>query len=227
MHPAAGDEIQWSAYWSIGAELNLDIMIASHALILATTEGVEVLAVEVAQNTGDILPIVIYGMSDSVRSRDSRDGKFRGRNSEALIDVHLGARRMVHCHQIQIVVVIGFPQFRCKPKIVITIMRTELVWTDFVPFFRGFHPCRTDGVDPEPYRRTPRNCILHKFHLLAVVSEQERAGTLQTLLGHNFLIAFQIEFGTDRAVRPDDSRHIEMSLIAEPKVKKRSGDRLL
>ena len=136
-------------------------------------------------------------MSDSVRSLDGGDAKLGGWNHEPLIHEHLGSRRMVHGHQIQIVVVVGFPQFRSKAQIVITIVRNEFVWTDLVPLFRSFDARRTNRVDSESDRGTPRHRVLHKFDLLTVVSEQEWARTLQSLLGHNFLIGFQIEFGAD------------------------------
>ena len=64
MHPAMRDQEERPAGWNIVAEIHFDIMIARHALILAATESVQVLAVEDACRT----PVTSLPLSSTARA---------------------------------------------------------------------------------------------------------------------------------------------------------------
>ena len=113
-------------------------------------------------------------MRDVVRRLDRGDAKFRRRNHETLVDKNLRARRMVHRHEREIVVVVNLPQLRRDADIVVAVVRHQLVSPDLVPLSGRRDLRRTERVDAQANRRTPRNRVFHKLHLLSVVGEQER-----------------------------------------------------
>ncbi len=134
---------------------------------------------------------------------------------------------MIHDHQAEVVVVVDFPEFGGDAKVVITIARNELIAPDLVPLFGRFNSRRAERVDAQADRRTPRHCILHELHLLAVVSKEKRTRTFQTLLANDFLIGFYLKLGAHSAVGPNDANHIGTRLFTETEVKQWTGDRLL
>ena len=106
---ALRDQIERTAFGRVVAEVDLEIMIAGYALILAAAKAIESLSVERADDIGDVLAVVIDGASNLVRRGNGGDAKFGGRNHEALIDKDLRALRMIHRHQRQVVVIVDFP----------------------------------------------------------------------------------------------------------------------
>ena len=134
---------------------------------------------------------------------------------------------MIHGHQADVIVVVDLPQFRGNPQIVIAVVRHQLIAPDLVPLAGRRDFRRAQRVDPQPDRRSPRHRVLHKFHVLAVVREQERADCLQSLLGHHFLIRFHFKFRAHRSVRPHNAHNFRARLISQSKMKLRPVDRLL
>ena len=67
MQPAFGDEIERAAGGNVVAEVDLDIMIARDSLILAATEGVEIVSVERAQGLRYVVAVVVDGADDGMR----------------------------------------------------------------------------------------------------------------------------------------------------------------
>ena len=221
------NQVERAALRRVVAEIDFEIMIARHALELAAAEAAHGFSVERADQVRDVLAGVIHRARDVVRRCDRGDAKFRRRNHEALVDKNLRAGRMIDRHEREIVVVVDFPQFRGDADIVEAVVRHELVASDLVPLSGGRDLRRAQSVDAQPDGRTPGNRVLHKLHLLSVVGEQERAGRLQALLGHDFLVGLHAKLGAHRAVRPDDPHHLRLGLLAQTEMKLRSGDRLL
>src|ERR1044071_909201 len=100
---------------------------------------------------------------------------------------------MIDDHQRELIVVVSFPKLGGDPQVVIAIMWHELIATDLVPLFRRFDARRSERVDAQTDCRTPRHRILDEFHLLAVVSKQERTRAFETLLDRDLLIGFRSE----------------------------------
>ena len=109
VHPSLGNEPQRPARRYVVAQVDLDIVIAGKALVLSAAEGIEVSAIELADDRGHIGASIVDGFRDGVRRRDGGDGQLDRRNHEPLIGKNLGAGRMVDHHQLQVVVVVGFP----------------------------------------------------------------------------------------------------------------------
>src|SRR5208282_5836843 len=96
-----------------------------------------------------------------------------------------------------------------------------------VPFSGRSDLRRTESIDAQADRRTPGNRVLHKLHLLSVVSEQERTRSFQALLGDDVRVRVHAKFGADSAVRPDCLHDVRLGLFSQSKMKLRAGDRLL
>ena len=110
------------------AEVDLDVVIARHALVLAAAEGVEVAAVERADDFGDVVAVVVDGAGDGRAAAPTAVmASFAGGIDEALVDEDLGACGMIDGHQREIVVVVRLPQFAGDAEIVVAIVRHELV----------------------------------------------------------------------------------------------------
>ncbi len=133
---------------------------------------------------------------------------------------------MIDDHQTQVIVVVGLPEFSGNSYVVKTVTRDQLISSNLVPLLRRFDSCRSQGVDAQSDRRTPRHSILHEFHLLAVVRKQKRTRPFETLFSLHFLICFYLEVCADTSVRPNDAYYISAGLIPETEMNQRSGDRL-
>src|SRR4029077_15206005 len=125
------------------------------------------------------------------------------------------------------VIIICFPQLASKSKVVVTVVRDKLISTDFVPFFGRRNLGRTQVVNPQPDCGAPRNCILYKLHFLAVIGKKERTGPFQTLFRGNSLIAFEVEFCSDRPVWPYDTDNVGACLFAQTEMNDWTSYRLL
>ena len=75
-------------------------------------------------------------------------------------------------------------------------------------------------------RGRPWGTVLHETHLLAVPREEPRAGAFEPLHGADFPIGLQREFRLSYAVRPDDSRDIDLGMVPNAEVQKRGRERL-
>src|SRR5271168_3086606 len=116
---ALGDEIKWTAFRRILAEIHFEIMITSQSLELSASETAYGFSVEFAQEVCNILSGIVRGARDWLRRGDGGDAKFRGRNYEPFIHKNLGANGMVDRHEREIIVVIDFPQFRGYTNVVV------------------------------------------------------------------------------------------------------------
>ena len=106
-------------------------------------------------------------------------------------------------------------------------MRYQLVAPDLVPLFRRRDVRRAERIDAQTDRGTPWNRVLHKLHLLPVIGEEERTRPFQALLGHDFLVGFDIKFGPHRPIRPNDPHDLGPRLLTQAEMNLRSRDRLL
>ena len=116
MQPSARDEIQRASCGCantgcVWAEVDFDVMLVRDALVLATAEGVQIAAVESAESVGDVVAVVIDCVGDGMRCLGRGDCQLDGRYDEAFVGEDLGALRVVDRHQLEPVVVIGFPEF--------------------------------------------------------------------------------------------------------------------
>src|SRR6476646_5072533 len=127
MHPASGDEPQRPGGWYIVSQIDLDIMIAGHALILATPECVKVFAIEIAHDGGDIAAIIIDSAGYLMESADRGDGKFCRWDHKAFIHKNICSSRMVYHHEREVIVIVGLPQFCGETEIIKTIVGSQLV----------------------------------------------------------------------------------------------------
>src|SRR5437660_677047 len=109
MHPASGDKPQWSGCWSVVAQVNLNIMIASHTLVLAASESVQVFSVESAHEGGDV-PAIVVDRADYLMGCFNRgNGKLCRWNHKALVHKNIGPKRVIDHHEGEVIVVIGLP----------------------------------------------------------------------------------------------------------------------
>src|SRR6266446_949066 len=125
------------------------------------------------------------------------------------------------------VIIVCFPQLARKSKVVVTVVGDKLISTDFVPFFSCRNLGCTQIIDPQTNCGAPGNCVLYKLHFLAVIGKKERAGPFQTLFRGNCLVAFEVEFCSDRSVWPYNTDYIGACLFAQAEVNYWTGYRLL
>ena len=109
VHPAFGYEIQRAVGRNVIAQIYFDVMIARDALILAASEGVEISIVEIAHNFRYIMAVVIDCTDDLMRSLNRDDSGLYCRHCESLVSEDLRARRMIHGHESEIVVIVSLP----------------------------------------------------------------------------------------------------------------------
>src|SRR5882724_2549932 len=214
MHPAFGNQPQWATLRRISAEIDFDVMIARHPLITTASKVIEIFLVKSADNIRHVVAAVICRMRYLVRRFDGRDCELRRGNNKTFIDEDVRSGWMVHSHECQMIVVVGFPKLSRDTQIVITIVWRELVAADLVPLFGGFDSRRAERVDAETDRRTPGHGVFDKLHLFAVVSEEKRTRAFQALLGKDGLIRFRFKLGTHRYVGPYDAHDIGAGLIS-------------
>ena len=111
-HPLR-DQPERAARGHIVAQVDFDIMIAGDALVLAAAEGIEILAVERAD---DVRSHRCRGRRWRAQWRaavgDGGHGQLDRRHHEPLVGENFSAGRMVDDHQLQVVVVVGLPLAR-------------------------------------------------------------------------------------------------------------------
>src|SRR5215217_2861080 len=134
---------------------------------------------------------------------------------------------MIDNHEGELVVVVSFPKLGGDAEIVKTVVRHELITTDFVPLFSRFDARGSECVDTQADRGAPRHGILNEFHLLAIPRKQKWTRAFETLLDRDLLVGFEFKVGADRAVGPDDANDVCARLFAESEVQQWSSDRLL
>src|SRR5581483_218676 len=100
VHPALSDQNQRRVSWDIIAKVDFDVMIARNALILATPKGVEIFAIQIAQDVGYILSVVVDRARNRMRRFNGCDGKLRRRNYKSFVDKNVSTSRMIDRHQI-------------------------------------------------------------------------------------------------------------------------------
>ena len=149
-------------------------MIARHTLITAAPKVIEIFLVKSADNVRHVVAIVVHCARDLVRRLDGGNCELRRRDNKTLIDEDVCSRWMVHGHECQLIVVVGFPQLSRDAKIVVTVPWHEFVAADLVPLFGGFDSRGADRIDAQTNRRTPGHGVFDKLHFLAVVSEEKR-----------------------------------------------------
>src|SRR5208282_1916011 len=221
------DQVEGAAFRSIVAEVHFKIMIPRYTLILAASKAGKGLSVERANDVGNVLACVVDGPDNFMRRRNGREAQLQRRNYETLIDKNLRAHRVVDGHERQIVVVINLPQLRRDPQVVVAVVRHELVAANLVPLAGRRDLRRTKSINAQADRRAPGNCVLYKLHLLSVVSEEERTGSLQALLGHDVRVGFHPKFGAYGSIRPDYLHDVRLGLLSQSEMKLRTGDGLL
>ena len=77
-------------------------------------------------------------------------------------------RWVVDHHQLQIVVIVGFPQLTGESQVVIAVVWNQLILAYFVPLFRGCNSGRTHGINLQADGRAPGHRIFHEAHLFAI-----------------------------------------------------------
>src|SRR5688572_33083064 len=82
MHPAVRDQPERSALRRIVAQIDLDIMVSRHSLILTTPERIEIVSVASVDDARYVLSVVVYGTFDLARSCDGGDSELRRRDYE-------------------------------------------------------------------------------------------------------------------------------------------------
>src|SRR5581483_10928292 len=147
MHPALGDQDQRHVSGNIIAEVDFDIVVAGDALVLSASEGVEIFSIQIAQDAGYILPIVVYRAGDRMWRFDSCNGKLCRWNYKSFVDKNVSAGGMIDGHQIQIVVVIRFPQLGGEAQVVVTVARHQLIAANLVPLLGSLDARRADSVN--------------------------------------------------------------------------------
>src|SRR6266404_2650199 len=190
-------------------------MISRDSLVSAPTEVIEVLLIQRTHNISHIVTVIIPGVSDFVWRRHGGNRELRRGNYKSFVHEDVCTGRVVNGHQFEMVIIVCFPQLSCKSKVVVTVVRDKLISTDFVPFFGRRNLGCTQVANPQPDCGAPRNCVLNKLHLLAVIGKKERAGPFQALFRGNSLIAFEVEFSSDRPVWPYNSDNVGAGLFAQ------------
>ena len=175
MQPPTRDEIQRAARGDFIAQIDLDVVIARDALILASSEGIEVASIQRTQSIGYIISAVVDGARDRMRRFCRRDRQFHRRHDEALVGENFRALRMIDGHQLQPVVVIGLPQFSGDAQVVGAIARNQIIARNLVPLLGGGDARRTERVDAQPDGRSPRHRVLDELHRMSVPGEEEWA----------------------------------------------------
>src|ERR1700721_1087114 len=99
MQPSLGDEPQRSGLRQVVAEVDLDVVVSSEALVLAAAKSVEVLAVKFAEKLGHIRTLIVDRLQNGVRRRDGGNGRFDRGNHKPFIGENLSACWMVDHHQ--------------------------------------------------------------------------------------------------------------------------------
>src|SRR6185503_15394420 len=107
VHPPFSNQPQRSTLRYIITEIDLDIMIARYSLVTTAVKIIQVLLVKGADDTGHVVPVVIYCLGDLVRRLHGGDCQFRRRNNKASVDENISPSWMIHRHQRQLIVVIG------------------------------------------------------------------------------------------------------------------------
>src|SRR5262245_10058744 len=129
---------------------------------------------------------------------------------------------MIHDHQRIVVDVKGFPQFRRHAQVIkasrrVGSRREPVAW-NLEPLFSLVNSRDDLRIDAQSQRWRPRRRILDVADPLPIPREQHRAGAFQSLFGQDRLVSLQFKLRLHRAVRPDDSRDIGLSVLAQPEV---------
>src|ERR1700722_470903 len=168
MQPSFGNEPYKPFCGHIVAQIHFYVVIASKPLILPPPEGIKIFAVELAYNFGYILAAIVDGFGDGLRGSDGDYRRLDRRYDKAFVGENLCAYGVVNDHQLQVVVVVGFPEFARQSQVVIPIPRRELIAADFVPLFSSSDAGLTYRVDLQAERRAPGHRIFYETDLLAI-----------------------------------------------------------
>ena len=98
VYPPLGYQPEGAACRHVVAQVNLDIVIAGKPLELSAAEGIEIVAVEVADDRGYVGALIVCCFGNVVGRRDGGDGEFGRWYHEPLIGKDFGARGMVDDH---------------------------------------------------------------------------------------------------------------------------------
>jgi hypothetical protein len=101
VQPAFGDKPERPVGGYIGAEIDLHVMIAGHALILSATKSIKVIAIEGTKRFRYIFPVIVDGTRDRLRLADRGDGELYSRDGEAFIGEDFSACGVIDGHQAQ------------------------------------------------------------------------------------------------------------------------------
>ena len=80
-------------------KIDFHVVISGYALIAASPEGIEIVAVQRVNDIRDVLPVVVDGSRDLVRRGDSCDCQLRSWNHETFVDKYFRSFWMIHDHQ--------------------------------------------------------------------------------------------------------------------------------
>jgi hypothetical protein len=109
MEPTAGDEIHRTFCWKIFAQVDFNIMISRNSLVLTAPKSVEVIAIHVANDTRNVLALIIDRARYLMWLIRDDDFRLSGGNHETFVSKDLSTGRMINYLERKIVVVIGFP----------------------------------------------------------------------------------------------------------------------
>src|SRR5271170_2152834 len=109
MEPTTGNEIHRSFCGKIFAQVDVNIMISRDSLVLTAPKGVEVIAIQVADDAGNVVALIIDSARYFVRFAGHDDSRLSGRNHKTLVGKNLSTTGMINYHQRKIIVVVGFP----------------------------------------------------------------------------------------------------------------------
>src|SRR6185503_531188 len=147
--------------------------------------GVEVSAVELADNLAHVLPLVIPRPRERVRLGRRVDldrGRLAGR---ALVHEDLRAGGVVYDREPVAVEVVRLPQLGRDAQVVEASARDELVAAHLDPLLGLPDLQRLVVVDAQPDGRAPGRAVFDEAHTLPVEGEERRARALQTLFGED------------------------------------------
>src|SRR5690625_5018071 len=121
----------------------------------------------------------------------------------------------------------SLPEHSCHPQIIDSVCFLQLIRGNSNPVESLNYTGCFLSIDTQAKRRAPE-CIRYKLNLFSIICKKPGTGTLQYLfieygLPHSELC----ELSLDRTVRPDNTQHIHLTVVAESEMYNRRGDQLL
>ena len=193
VNPSGRQQVNRPRLGGVVAEIDLDVMIARHALVLAAAERVEITAVDATDDFGHVVAVVVHGPRDRPRRFGPVKARLRRREKESLIDEHLRTGGMIDDGEMDVIEEVRLPEVGGDAHVVHAVAWLELVAADLDPIRRFRDSASVLGVDVEAERRTPQN-VGHEVHPFAVPGEQEWAGAEKTLRHVHRLIGGEVVF---------------------------------